>query len=152
MEIDTKNFLSNYGPEIRVMFKQEILLCDPSTKVSLRKVSRQGVQSFFLPWYLDTKGVSCNYNDPSAGRIRVQEAVENMDTFPNLLEEINKRYGSDLNTIMKIIFFVVGRDDGKQIILDGCHRIIAALRLGVEELEYFDVYCKNMKDVCPDFI
>ena len=151
MEIDTKNFLSNYGPEIRVIFKQKILLCDPSTKVSLRKVSRQGVQSFFLPWYLDTKGVPCNYNDPSARRILVQEAVENMDTFPNLLEEI-KRYGSDLNTIRKAIFLVVGRDDDKQIILDGCHRIIAALLLGVEKLEYFDVYCKNMKDVCPDFI
>jgi hypothetical protein len=152
--IGVQDFLDTYQTYIRVSFDKELLKSNPSTKITLGKISWKSLADLKLPWYVDGNNNPCEYNTIGARHVTVKEISKNRELLPKRTKDIVKKMvilESNSDDIASPVLPVIGADGCKNIILDGSHRIVAAFTLGFRQVKYVNVYCENMKNICPDF-
>ena len=125
MEID--EFVARFTPAITVGVNWQRLLelRVPVEEAVIR--SRDELGDVALPWYLNSTGNSCNYDEEDATRLYVQEAAEMLDGVLGHRLAVVEEKAADLTGSAKVAIPAYSRG-GPPILLDGCHRTLALMR------------------------
>ncbi|MGA5452385.1 hypothetical protein ACPCVO_37695 [Streptomyces umbrinus] len=157
-------YFASGGNRIRVSLNWDLLLDLAGEGTASINMSNFGMSQvcdaeiYFTPWYQNGDGVETSWSDPGAAALSVIDASERVSGQRQLrLAQIQSWLTSQSDgTCKEVCIATIALPEGKRLVLDGNHRLVAAvplLRRGVRvEVREFLVTAPLSDDLLPDLV